>query len=71
MHGSERLSLTGVVGVHQGGVDVLARGVGVSVSVLPFIQLLFDRTQGVVDAGGRPVCLSRCLLGFVDLCTDV
>lgn len=70
-HSSERLSLTGVVGVHQGAVDVLACGVGVSVSALPFIQLLFDGTQRVVDVGGRPVCLSSHLLGFVDLCTDV
>lgn len=62
---------TGLVGLHQGVVDVIAGGVGVSVGLLPLVQLLFDGTQGIVDLRGRGVRHIRRTLRIADLLTHI
>lgn len=62
---------TGLVGLHQGVVDVFVGGVGVSVGLLPLVQLLFDWTQGIVDLRGRGVRRIRRTLRIADLLSHI
>lgn len=41
--------VTGLVGLHQGLIDVIVGGVGVAVGLLPLVQLLFNGPEVVVD----------------------
>lgn len=63
--------ITGLVGLHQGLVDVVVGGVGVGVGLLPLVQLLFNGPQVVVDLRGRRVCQVGRSLGVIDLLTHV
>lgn len=62
---------TGLVGLHQGFVDVVVGGVAVPVGLLPLVQLLFNGTQGIVDLCGRGVRQIRRSLSVVDLLTHI
>lgn len=63
--------VTGLVGLHQGLVDVVVGGVGVAVGLLPLVQLLFNGPQVVVDLRGRRVCQVGRSLGVINLLTHV
>ena len=62
---------TGLVGLHQRLVDVVVGDVGVSVRLLPLVQLLLDGAQGVVDLRGRGVGPARRLLRLGDFLTHI
>lgn len=62
---------TSLVGLHQRLVDVVVGGVGVTVGLLPLVQLLSDGAQGIVDLGGRGVRQVGRLLRRVDLLTHI
>lgn len=58
---------TGLVGLHYCLVDFISGSVGVSVGLLPLVELLFNGPQSIVDLGGCGVCQICSLLCLIDL----
>lgn len=62
---------TSVVGIHQSVADVIVGGVGVSIEILPVIQLLSDGMQLVYDLSDCAVCHTCDLLHFINILSNI